>query len=125
MKNTLLKRCHYHTESNKSYTILADSSYDIDKGIELNPYAENGDIFDSLVVTATEKLLIEKPNFTIRNTEYGYFLEMFCSQTGNVIVVDKIFELSEIFTLIEKLKDNRYSDCLVLLKTKYGILNTV
>lgn len=65
MKQLVLKSYSYQTESGKFYALLKESDYNIDDRIQLNPYSESDDIFDTLVVVATCNDLPEKMNFNI------------------------------------------------------------
>lgn len=121
MKQPVLKRFIYQTESNKCYSLLKESDYNIDDGIELNPYAQSNDIFDTLVVVARSVSLPERTNFNIRNTEFGFHLEVYSSVSSEVFIVDGKLDLEMIFAIIEKLKDTSYSDSIKHLQYKYGL----
>lgn len=121
MKQQILKKYSYQTESNKFYTILEDSEYDIDNGIELNPYSESENIFDTLVVVATSNYLEEKANFNIRNTKFGYFLEVYSSISSDVSIVDGKLSLDEILKIISKVRDFSFSETIKYLQVKYGL----
>lgn len=121
MKQPVLKRYSYQTESNKSYSLLKESDYNIDDGIQLNPYLESDNIFDTLVVVATSNDLPEKMNFNIRNTEFNFYLEVYSSICSEVLIVNSELGLQEIFSIIDKLKDLSFSDGIKYLEYKYGL----
>lgn len=121
MKQPVLKRYSYQTESNKSYSLLKENGYNIDDGIQLNPYLESDNIFDTLVVVATCNDLPEKMNFNIRNTEFNFYLEVYSSICSEVLIVDSKLKLQEIFSIIDKLKDLSFSDGIKYLQYEYGL----
>lgn len=121
MKQPVLKRFIYQTESNKCYSLLKESNYNIDDGIKLNPYSQSNDIFDTLVVVAHSVYLPERTNFNIRNTEFGFHLEVYSSVSSNVFIVGGKLSLKEIFAIIEQIKDISYSDAIKHLQYKYGL----
>lgn len=121
MKQPVLKRYSYRTESNKSYSLLKESDYNIDDGIQLNPYLESDNIFNTLVVVATSNDLPEKMNFNIRNTDFNFYLEVYSSICSEVLIVNSELELKEIFSIIDKLKDLSFSDGIKYLEYKYGL----
>ena len=121
MKQPVLKRYSYRTESNKSYSLLKESDYNIDDGIQLNPYLESDNIFNTLVVVATSNDLPEKMNFNIRNTEFNFYLEVYSSICSEVLIVNSELKLKEIFSIIDKLKDLSFSDGIKYLEYKYGL----
>lgn len=121
MKQSILRQYSYQTESNKCYSLLKENGYNIDDGIQLNPYSESDDIFDTLVVVATCNDLPEKMNFNIRNTGFNFYLEVYSSICSEVLIVDGKLKLQEIFSIIDKLKDLSFSDGMKYLKYKYGL----
>lgn len=120
MKNRILKKYDYQTESNKFYTILEEIEFDKEKGISLNPFLDSKNIFDKEVVIIKDNDLKNIINFNIRNTEFGLFLEVYSSSHEDVFIVDKSFELSEILSLIEKLYNFSYETAIKYLKYKFG-----
>lgn len=120
MKNRILKKYDYQTESNKFYTILEEIEFDKEKGISLNPFLDSENLFDKEVVIIKDNDLKNIINFNIRNTEFGLFLEVYSSSHEDVFIVDKSFELSEILSLIEKLYSFSYETAIKYLKYKFG-----
>lgn len=120
MKNRILKKYDYQTESNKFYTILEEIEFDKEKGISLNPFLDSKNLFDKEVVIIKDNDLKNIINFNIRNTEFGLFLEVYSSSHEDVFIVDKSFELSEILSLIEKLYSFSYETAIKYLKYKFG-----
>ena len=120
MKNRILKKYDYQTESNKFYTILEEIEFDKEKGISLNPFLDSKNLFDKEVVIIKNNDLKKNINFNIRNTEFGLFLEVYSSSHEDVFIVDKSFELSEILSLIEKLYSFSYETAIKYLKYKFG-----
>ena len=120
MKNRILKKYDYQTESNKFYTIFEEIEFDKEKGISLNPFLDSKNLFDKEVVIIKDNDLKNIINFNIRNTEFGLFLEVYSSSHEDVFIVDKSFELSEILSLIEKLYSFSYETAIKYLKYKFG-----
>lgn len=120
MKNRILKKYDYQTESNKFYTILEEIEFDKEKGVLLNPFSDSKNLFDKEVVVIKDNNLKDIINFNIRNTEFGLFLEIYSSNSEDIFIVDKSFNLSEVLCLIEKLYSFSYETAIKYLQYKFG-----
>ncbi len=123
MKNKPWKKFKFQTESNKFYIILADLDFNKEEGIKLNPFAREGSLMDKEVIVVQEINLPNLPSLNIRNTDLGYFLEIYNLNDSDIYIVDKIFIFSEIIELISKLSQFSYIAALKYIKFKYGFKN--
>lgn len=121
MKNNILKKFRFQTESNKFYTIIENDNFDTEDGVKLNPFLESDDLLDREIIVIKEDNLKDFINFNIRNTEFGLFLEVYLSNSTEIFIVDKSLNLDEIFSLIKKVSEFPCHFALKYIEQKYGL----
>lgn len=120
MKNKLWKKYKFQTESNKFYSILSDSDFNKEDGVKLNPYINSENLMDKEVVVIQEMDLTDSPCFNIRNTDIGFFLEIYSLNQTDVYIVDNNFNIKDVLELVKKLSQFSYVSALKYIKFKYG-----
>ena len=121
MKNNILKKFRFQTESNKFYTVIESCNFNKEDGLKLNPFGDSDDILDREVVVIKEDNLKEFSNFNLRNTEFGLFLEVYLSNSTDILIVDAQLDLDEIFALIKKVSELPCNFALKYIERKYGL----
>ncbi|MEQ1345536.1 hypothetical protein [Acinetobacter seifertii] len=120
MKNKLWKKYKFQTESNKFYSILSDSDFNKEDGVNLNPYINSENLMDKEVVVIQEMDLTDLPCFNIRNTDIGIFLEIYSLNQTDVYIVDNNFNIKDVLELVNKLSQFSCVSALKYIKFKYG-----